>query len=267
MHTHSFFSIPGKLSSCFVILALALITTSSAAQDNTFSGTYTFLFASSNQIQVQSNMFGQEVGFCPNNGQIPFGYSCNQNFGQDVATGTIIADGKGNIIAGSNITQTVDPNSAQCSPKFNPAPDCPYKVPAGIAWSSTTSYVVGDEVDFTEAGKLLTFQAVKANSNVPPNTSTCTQMVQPPNCDWDQLFVSATGKTGFKGTVTGTYTVQSNGSAVSLWTIVTSTGKQAVSFAMVVPPAPLAIGQEIDVVGLPTLTNETRGTGAAVRVK
>ena len=107
-------------------------------------------------------MFGQEVGFC-NNGstQFPFGYSCNQNLGQDVVTGTLIADGSGHIIAGSNLVFTVDPSSSQCSPRFNAVPHCPYKVLSGTAWSSTVSYVVGDEVDFTVGGKLLTFQAVK----------------------------------------------------------------------------------------------------------
>ena len=90
-------------------------------------------------------------------------------------------------------------------------------------------------------------------------------MIQPPNCTWDQVYVSATGKSNSKGTVTGTYTVQSNGSAVSQLTIATPTGKQTGSFAIVVPTAPLAVGQEVTLVGLPTLTNEIRGAGSAVR--
>jgi hypothetical protein len=264
MHIYSLFSIPGKLCRCFLLLALASMTT--AAQDNTFSGTYTFVVGASNEITIQTNMFGQEVGFCPNGSQqLPFGYSCNQtNLGQDVITGTLIADGKGNITTGSNYVLTRDINAVQCSSKFNATPDCPYKVPSGIAWSSTVSYVVGDEVDFTVNSKLLTFQAVKNNTNVPPNTSTCTATIQPPNCNWDQLHVSATNKGNNSGSLTGTYTIQSNASGILQ---VTPSGNSTSSFSVVVPTAPLAVGQEIPLVALPTLGNEFRGTGAAVRVK
>ena len=267
MHTQSIFSIPGNRCLCFLLLALASMTTSSAAQDNTFSGTYTLVFGSPGDFSIQQNMFGQEVGFCPNGPppQLPFGYSCNEENSQDVLTGTLVADGNGNIITGSSYVLTADVNSNKCSSKYNPAPDCPYKVPFGVAWSSTASYVVGDEADFTEGGKTLTFQAVTNNTNVPPNTSTCTSSVKvPPNCDWDQLYVSATGKSNSSGTLTGTYTVQSNGSAVLQ---LTPAGQKTASFSMVVPSAPLAIGQEVPLVGLPTLTNEIRGSGAAVRVK
>ena len=270
MRTQSIFSIPGKLRLRFLLLVLAAMTMSSAAQNNTFSGTYTLVFGSPNQIQIQENMFGQEVGFCPNGPiQLPFGYSCPEvQLGQDVLTGTLIADGAGNITTGSSYVFTADPSKYQCSSKYNATPDCPYKVPSGIAWSSTASYVVGDEVDFTEGGKTLTFQAVINNTNVPPNTSTCTSNVGvPPNCDWDQLYVSATGKSSFKGTLTGTYTVQSNASGASQLTLSTPSGKQTLSFSMVVPTAPLAVGQQVTLVGLPTLTQELRGSGSAVRVK
>ena len=152
----------GTVASVWYLLALALASTLSAAQDNTFSGTYTFLFGSLDGFTIQRNMFGQQVGFCTGSTQLPFGYSCNQGqIGQDVITGTLVADGKGKIITGSNYVVTADPNAYQCSTRFNATPDCPYKVPSGIAWSSSVSYVVGDEVDFTINGKLLTFQAVK----------------------------------------------------------------------------------------------------------
>ena len=247
--------------------ALALASTLSAAQDNTFSGTYTLLFGSEDGFTIQQNMFGQEVGFCTGSGQLPFGYSCTQGQqSQDIITGTLVADGKGKIITGSSYVLTADPNAYQCSSKYNATPDCPYKVPSGIAWSSSVSYVVGDEVDFTVNGKVLTFQAVKVNTNVPPNTSTCTATVQPPNCAWDQLYVSATGKGSNRGTLTGTYTVQSNASAV-LSVIPSGNGGKSVSFAMIVPTAPLAVGQVVSIVGMPTLGNEVRLSGAAVRIK
>jgi hypothetical protein len=61
--------------------------------------------------------------------------------------------------------------------------------------------------------------------------------------------------------------VQSNGSAVSQLAFAGPTGTLKASLAMIVPTAPLAIGQEVPLVGLPTLTNEFRGAGSAVRVK
>jgi hypothetical protein len=266
MQTQSCFSIPGKLCRCVLLTALASLTTMSIAQDNTFSGTYTFVSGGVDTNEIQFNMFGQEVGFCPNgSGQLPYGYSCNENLDQDVLTGTLIADGNGNITTGSSYVFTADPNRYQCSSHYNATPDCPYKVPSGIPWNSGANYVVGDEVDSTVGGKLLTFQAVKNNTGVPPNGNTCASNVQvPPNCTWDQLYVSATGKGGGKGTLAGTYTVQSNGSGVLK---LTPSGNPMISFSMVVPTAPLAVGQVVPLVALPTLANEFRGNGAAVRIK
>lgn len=253
--------------SVWCLLVLALASTLSAAQDNTFSGTYTFVLASANDFWIQNNMFGQEVGFCNNSGQGPGGYFCSEVQGQDLITGTLVADGKGKIVTGSTYVFTADPNTYQCSSKYNATPNCPYKVPAGINWSSSTSYVVGAEVDFTVNGKLLTFQAVKVNTNVPPNTSTCSSTVQPPNCAWVQLFFSASRKnSSSSGTLTGTYAVQSNASAV-LTIIPSGNGGKSVSFAMVVPPAPLAVGQVVPIVGIPTLGNETPISGTGVRIK
>jgi hypothetical protein len=252
-----------------VFLALLAIGTLTFAQDNTFSGTYTYVVGDVVLLTIQTNMFGQEVGFCQS-GNLPYGYSCFQpSLGQAVITGSVVADGKGNITTGSNYVLTFDVNSQKCSSKFNAAPDCPYKVPSGIAWSSTASYVVGDEVDFTVAGKVLTFQAVKSNMNVPPNTSTCSSTVtNPPNCDWDQLYVSALGQPNSNGTITGTYAVQANGSAVSKLNLVSAAGKaSSLSFAMVVPTSPLAVGQEVPLVLMPLLGGGIRGVGTAVRTK
>lgn len=269
MHTYSYLSVPGKFITCFAMLILVLISAHSAAQDNTFSGTYTFVIGSAHEYNVQTNMLGQQVGFCDNitaATQLPFGYSCQSVLGQDVFTGTLIANGTGSIITGSKYALTYDINRQKCSSKFNAAPDCPYKVPSEIAWSSSVKYVVGDEVDFTVSGKLLTFQAVQNNTNVPPSTSTCTS-VTAPNCDWDRLYVSATGKANSSGTMSGTYSVQSNGSAVSSLTAVASTGNVSLGLAMVVPTAPLAVGQVVLMAALPALGNEFRGSGAAVRIK
>lgn len=268
MHNSVFVRIHTTVRISIITFGISFLTASVSAQTNTFSGTYTFVFGIPDEYSIELNMFGQEVGFCPANAtapKLPFGYSCSMNFFQEVLTGTLVADGNGNITTGSNYVYTVDPNEAQCSTKYNATPDCPYKVPSGIPWSSSANYVIGDEVDFTVNSTLLTFQAVANNSNIPPSSSTCTPNVQvPPNCTWDQLYSSATGKTGSKGSLTGKYTVQANASGVLQ---LTPAGQKAVSMSIIVPASPLAIGQEIPLVGLPTLTNELRGSGSAVRVK
>lgn len=260
----------GALIWCLLALVLALTSAPSFAQATNadFSGTYTFVLSSLNQYTVQFNMFGQQVGFC-NGGQIPPGYFCSSgNLSQDVVTGTLVADGAGNVTTGSTFVYTTDPNAYKCSTKrFNATPDCPYKIPSGIAWSNTASYVVGDEVDLTVSSKTSTYQTVKNNVGVNPSTSLCSQSVQPPSCDWVQLVASATGKNSSgTGTITGKYTVQSNGSAVMTITP-SGSGNGPVSFAMVVPTSPLAVGQEVPFVFLPSLSNEARGSGSAVRIK
>lgn len=242
------------------------------ATDADLSGTYTLVYGSVDSFAIQINTFnGQQVGFCPGSvtpRQIPYGYTCPSVASQDVTTGTVIADGKGNIVAGSTFVLTLDPNESNCSPQYKPERDCPYKVPSGVAWNNTTTYLVGDEVDFTVNGKVLTFQAVAKNTNVPPGTSTCSGGVQPPNCNWVQLIVSAaSGRVNFSGTMTGTYTVQANGAGVMQLILVSGAITKKVSLAFVVPTAPLAIGQEIPVVGIPVLGNGTHGNGVAVRVK
>ncbi len=231
------------------------------------SGTYTLLFGGDDAFSIQTNMFGQQVGFCLPGTQLPYGYSCQPIYGQDVLTGSLIADGKGNITTGSTYVYTADPKRAVCTSKFKATPDCPYKVPFGTVWNNTTAYVVGDEADFTVGSTTHTYQAVVSNTGVAPNTSLCTQSVQPPNCDWVQLYASATGQTGNKGTVTGTYTVQSTGSGVISVTAVSGTVKQSVAFAFTVPSAPLAVGQVVPIVAMPTLQTVVSGSGALVRAQ
>jgi hypothetical protein len=134
------------------------------------------------------------------------------------------------------------------------------------------SYVVGDEVDLkNSASKLLTYQAVQNNIGVTPgiDSRTCyfnTNNNPPPVCTWVEVYNSATGNNNSKsGTLTGKYTVQANGSGVLQ---VTPSGQNgSASLAMVVPIAPLAVGQVVPLLSLPTLGNGGSGSGAAVRVK
>jgi hypothetical protein len=232
------------------------------------SGTYTFQLGSADGYNAQFNMFGQQVGFCPSaTYKLPFGYYCYFNpTASDLTTGTLVADGKGNIVSGS-FTNTYDPQEYQCAKKSNPVGVCPYKVPSGKVWSSTTAYAVGALVDYTVSSKVLTFQAVKNNTNVTPASSTCTATLKPPNCDWDQVYQSAaSGVSSTKtDTLTGTYTTQSNGSGVML---ITPTGAATGSnFSLLVQPAPLAVGQVVAMQGVSLINNENSATGTAVRVK
>lgn len=259
-------------------LAVAILLFSFAAASGlhaqvtnaSFSGTYTFQIGSPAGYIVQFNMFNQQVGFCPSASyKLPFGYYCYFNpTASDLTTGTVVADGKGNIVSGSSFTNTYDPQEYQCAKKANPVGVCPYKVPSGNVWSSTTAYVVGALVDYTVNSKVLTFQAVKNNTNISPTSSTCTATVKvPPNCNWDQVYQSAaSGVSSTKtDTMTGTYTTQSNGSGVML---VTPTGTTtASSFSILVQPAPLAVGQVVALQGMSEINNENSATGTAVRVK
>jgi hypothetical protein len=233
------------------------------------SGTYTFQLGSADGYTVQFNMFGQQVGFCPSASyKLPFGYYCSFNpTASDLTTGTLVADGKGNIVSGSSFTNTFDPQEYQCAKKSNPVGVCPYKVPSGKVWSSTTAYVVGTLVDYTVSGKVLTFQAVKNSTNVSPSSSTCTATVRPPNCNWDQVYQSAaSGVPSTKtDTMTGTYTTQSNGSGVMQ--IIPTGATSGSSFSILVQPAPLAVGQMVALQGMSFINNENSSTGTAVRVK
>jgi hypothetical protein len=237
--------------------------------NSSVSGTYTFQLGSADGYNVQFNMFGQQVGFCPSGSyKLPFGYYCYFNpTASDLTTGTLVADGKGNIVSGSSFTNTFDPQEYQCAKKSNPVGVCPYKVPSGKVWSSTTAYVIGTLVDYTVSGKVLTFQAVKNSTNVSPSSSTCTATVKPPNCNWDQVYQSAaSGVPSTKtDTMTGTYTTQSNGSGVMQ---ITPTGATSSSnFSILVQPAPLAVGQVVALQGMSFINNENSSTGTAVRVK
>lgn len=253
------------------ILLLTLAATSglhAQVTNASVSGTYTFQLGSPAGYTVQFNMFNQQVGFCPNGPyRLPFGYYCYFNAtASDLTTGTVVADGNGNIITGSKFTVTYDPQEYRCAKKSNAVSACPYKVPSGNVWNSTTAYTVGATVDYTVNSQVLTFQAVKNNTNITPSSSTCTATVRPPNCNWDQVYQSATSGTAStkSDTMTGTYTTQSNGSGVMQITPTGTTNTS--SFSILVQPAPLAVGQVIALQGISAINNENSTTGTAIRV-
>ena len=253
------------------LLAAAVLLFSFAAASSlhaqvtnaSLSGTYTFQIGGPAGYTVQYNMFGQQVGFCPSTAyKLPFGYYCYFNpTATDTTTGTLVADGNGNVTTGT-FTSTHDPQEYQCAKNGKPVGVCPYKVPSGKVWSSTTAYAVGAVVDYTVGSTVLTFQAVKSNTSVAPSSSMCTATVMPPNCDWDQVYQSAgSGVIGTKtGALTGTYTTQSNGSGVVRF----NTGA---SFSFVLQPAPLAVGQVVALQGISAINNENSSSGVAIRVK
>lgn len=252
------------LAAAILFFSLAAASSLHAQVTNaSLSGTYTFQIGGPAGYTVQYNMFGEQVGFCPTGTyKLPFGYYCYFNStATDMTTGTLVADGNGNITTGT-FTSTHDPQEYQCAKSAKPVGVCPYKVPSGKVWNSTTAYAVGALVDYTVSSTVLTFQAVKSNTNVAPTASTCTATVKPPNCDWDQVYQSAaSGQLGTKtGTFTGTYTTQSNGSGV----VTFSTGA---SFSFVLQPAPLAVGQVVALQGISALNNENSSAGVAIRVK
>jgi hypothetical protein len=252
------------LAAAILFFSIAAASSLHAQVTNaSFSGTYTFQIGGQGNYTVQDNMFGEQVGFCPSTSyKLPFGYYCYfLSTASDMTTGTLVADGNGNITSGA-FTSTHDPQEYQCAKSSKPVGVCPYKVPSGKVWSSATAYAVGAVVDYTVSSTVLTFQAVKSNTDVAPSSSTCTATVKPPNCDWDQVYQSAaSGVIGTKtGTFTGTYTTQSNGSGV----VTFSTGA---SFALVVQPAPLAVGQVVALQGISAINNENSSAGIAIRVK
>jgi hypothetical protein len=259
-----------QLAAAILFFSLAAVSGLHAQVTNaSLSGTYSFQMGGPSGYTVQYNMFGQQVGFCPSaTYKLPFGYYCYFSpTATDLITGTLVADGNGNITTGSSFTTTHDPQEYLCAKNGNPVAGCPYKVPSGKVWSSTTAYVVGAVVDYTVSSTVLTFQAVANNTGVPPASSTCTATLRPPNCTWDQLYKSAlSGVPSTKtGTFTGTYTTQSNGSGVVKLTV--SGASSTSNFSILVQPAPLAVGQVVALQGISLINNENTSTGTAVRVK
>lgn len=257
-----------QLTVAILLLLVAASGLHAQVSNASFSGTYTFQLSSANGYVAQFNMFNQQVGFCPGGAyQLPFGYYCSFNpTASDLTTGTVVADGNGNIVTGSKFTVTYDPQEYRCSKKSNAVSVCPYKVPSGAVWNSTTAYTVGALVDYTVGSQVLTFQAVKNNTNITPSSSSCSSTVRPPNCNWDQVYKSASSGVPAtrSDTMIGTYTTQSNGMGVMQITPTGTTNSS--SFSILVQPAPLAVGQVIGIQGLSAINNENNATGTAVRV-
>ena len=227
--------------------------------------------------EIQVNSGGRQVGFCVNPGQLPYRYSCVTVDGQDLYTGKIIANGAGALTTGTSgttVTETPDVNEYTCSPKFSAFSTCPYAVPSGNVWTSSTSYAVGAVVDYNGQ----TFQAAVANSDKAPvlitngsnpqvgnacASNTYLNAGKQPVCTWVQLYHSASGNNN-TGTITlsaGTYKIQSNGIGVLSITNVGDT--HSTNFMLAVPP--LAAGQQIQVFGQPTITNQITGTGVLIK--
>jgi hypothetical protein len=252
----------------FALIASLSAIAAAQANDASLTGTYTWLLGAPSVFTIQLNINAQQVGFCTKGVvKIPTGYSCINVLSEQVLTGTLVSDGAGNITSPSDFVLTDDPNVYQCSTEFNPVATCPYLVPSGNPWNSTATYVVGDVVDQVVGGKTLTYQAVKGNSNVPPNTSACIGNQRPPTCNWDQLFQSSTGSNhSTSGSVSGTYAVQSNGAAVLQLTLTSTLGSSSANLAAVVP-AKSIVGQQVPLVVMPQLNADSKGSGAAVRIK
>lgn len=262
---------------CTVVAILAIVPSLRAqATLASLDGTYTFLVSNLGDYSPEYNWTGQQVGFC--NGLEPVGYNCGYNITFGLITGTIVADGKGNITSGT-FTQANDPNSYECNPKDNPTTPCPVKVPSDNPYSSTEAYKVGAVVDFTVGSTTRTYQAVRANTGKPPNwTATadnpyiCTYNNMN-TCDWDQLPSSQTNGdgAGTTGTFTGTYTINPNGSGVMTVTLKATdcTGgncTETSKFAIVVSPTS-TVGQSVHVSGESVLGNHNKCVGGATRIK
>lgn len=264
----------------FAILTLPLVSALGIAQINdttstqkplptpylaALNGTYTFSIATPNLYSVEYNNLGQQVGFC-NSGQLPWAYSCSQQLGQDVLTGTFTADGNGNITSGT-FALRADPNTIACSPKNNPAADCPYPYPASTPWSASVSYAIGDVVIYNG----VSIQAIKAGLGNPPNgTGNLCTANTPYNlgakCYWVQLYGSAAAQNSSgSGTLTGSYGIQASGLGHISFTA-TEEGKdhsESALFSIIVPAN--AAGQEVTLIGAPTLGNQNSGSGTAIR--
>jgi hypothetical protein len=235
-------------------------------------GTYTFQMIQLDDYSIESNMNGQQVGFC--SGPNPAGYGCWNSYTFDTMAGSLVADGAGHISSGT-YTITRDPNSYQCNPKNNPTKPCPVIVPSGHTYSTSTAYSVGATVDFTVGNVTRTFQAVRAGTGKPPNwgnnanaVNICSNNNGNLNtCYWTQIPESLTnGTNSGTGTLTGTYTIQANGSGVMTLTPTNCDGCGTVQLIFVVSPTS-QVGQSITLSGLSKLGNSNNMTGSGVRIK
>lgn len=253
-----------------IAIAVAVPSMLTAQVTNaSLKGTYTWQVSTLDAYSPAFNWSGQQVGFCVNDN--PFNYNCGYNVTFDLVTGTIVADGAGHVTG--TFDQTADPNSYECESKNNPTDPCPVIVPSGKDWSATISYSVGNTVDFAIGKTTRTYQAVKANTDRPPNWGIpnnayiCNGNSNSATCIWVQVYASLTNPNGnSSGTVRGTYTVSGNGSGTMTLIPTGCDGCSSITFAIIVPPTD-QVGQVVPLSAKSELGNENKAVGAAVRVK
>jgi hypothetical protein len=272
MKRESYFALIAFLGAALELSAQAPMAATPAATLASFSGTYTFQMVQLKDYSIETNMAGQQVGFC--NGSVA-GYGCWDTQTFDLLAGSIVADGAGHITSG-NYTQTRDPNSYKCNPKNSPTSPCPVIVPSGHNYSTTTSYPVGYTVDFTVGSQTRTFQAVQKNVGKPPNWSVsnyagniCSYNGSNLNtCYWTQIPSSLTSDNSGNstGTITGTYTIQASGAGVMTLKPTNCGDCGTVQLAFTVSPTS-QVGQTISLSGVPVLGDSNSSVGSGVRVK
>jgi hypothetical protein len=253
-------------ASCVAQFANPAVTTPTLAS---FNGTYAWQAASLTEYTIEWNMSGQQVGFCK--GYVA-GYNCGDHPTFNLLAGSIVADGAGHLTG--TVTQTRDPNSYKCNPKENPTSPCPVIVPSGHVFSMTTAYKTGYTVDYTVGSVTRTFQAVRASTGKAPNWSTSTTSGNIctnnnlPSCYWTQIPQSLTSDKVNSGamTISGTYTVSSNGSGVMTFTVAGCSDCGTVQLQFTVSPVS-AVGQTIAINGIDQLGNDNNMVGSGVRIK
>jgi len=153
----------------FAILALALVvsTLSVATNDASFKGTYTLAVASVYRYSPEYNNKGQQIGFCTGQ-KIPNGYSCGAEVGQDVISGTLVADGNGHVRGSYSMRS--DPNGPNKSKSGRLAGS--YTVQSnGSGVLSLTSSAIRNGASFAillgpnGAGQVVTLVALPAAGN------------------------------------------------------------------------------------------------------
>jgi hypothetical protein len=149
-------------------------------------------------------------------------------------------------------------------------------VPSGRAYSATTTYSIGNTVDYTVGSQRKTFQAVQKSIGKTPNWTSstyagniCTNNNNNSNsCYWTEIPSSLTnGSTGSStGALTGTYTIQTSGAGVLTLTPTNCGDCGTVQIAFIASPV-TQVGQSISLSGVAKLGDSNSSVGSGVRVK